>query len=161
LIEMSRALRTIMLALLLGLSFFGRIAFAAEDLKTQINALATAKLPELPTKIQALATTGDPKVVPVLEALGEGDLYFRKSDNAVFLTKPAGANFSLIDPVTGETVGEEAKGALTKIKVNNNLRRAIRSALGGLTLLSPDRNVRLQKIWACSMPRYRRKPTLS
>jgi urea transport system permease protein len=144
LIEMSRALRTIMLALLLGLSFFGRMAFAAEDLKTQINALATAKLPELPAKIQALATTGDPKVVPVLEALGEGDLYFRKSDNAVFLTKPAGANFSLIDPVTGETVGEEAKGALTKIKVNNNLRRAIRSALGGLTLLSPDRNVRLQ-----------------
>jgi urea transport system permease protein len=141
---MSRALRTVMLALLLGLSFFGRMALAAEDLKTQINELATAKLPELPAKIQALATTGDPKVVPVLEALGEGDLYFRKSDNAVFLTKPAGANFALIDPVSGEVVGEEAKGALTKIRVNNNLRRAIRSALGGLTLLSPDRNVRLQ-----------------
>src|SRR5690606_32143630 len=33
---------------------------------------------------------------------------------------------------------------MTKIKVNNNLRRAIRSALGGLTLLSPDRAVRLR-----------------
>ena len=33
---------------------------------------------------------------------------------------------------------------MSKIRVNNNLRRVIRSALGGLTLLSPDRNTRLQ-----------------
>ena len=65
------------------------------------------------------------------------------------MTKPAGANLSLIDPLTGETVGEEAKGALTKIRVNNNLRRTIRSALGGLTLLSEDRNTRLQAADAC------------
>ena len=140
---MSRTLRTAFVALSLMLGFVG-IAFAQNDLKTQINALATAKLPDLPKIVQALAATGDPKAVPILEALGDGDLYFRKNDNAVFLTRPAGANFALIDPVSGETVGEEAKGALTKIRVNNNLRRAIRSALGGLTLLSPDRNVRLQ-----------------
>ncbi|MBX9455915.1 MAG: urea ABC transporter permease subunit UrtB [Rhizobium sp.] len=141
---MSRALRTVMLAVLLTVSLFCRTGYAQEDLKPLINELATAKLPDLPSKIQALATTGDPRVVPALEALGEGDLYFRKSDNAVFLTKPAGANLTVIDPLSGETVGEEAKGALTKIRVNNNLRRVIRSALGGLTLLSPDRNVRLQ-----------------
>jgi urea transport system permease protein len=141
---MSRAFHAVFVALVLILSALAPQAFAQEDLKSQINALATAKLPELSAKVQALATTGDPKVVPVLEALGEGDLYFRKSDNAVFLTKPAGANLTLVDPLSGETVGEEAKGALTKIRVNNNLRRVIRSALGGLTLLSPDRNVRLQ-----------------
>ncbi|MGV3549683.1 urea ABC transporter permease subunit UrtB [Rhizobium sp.] len=141
---MSRAFKAVFVALVLMFSAMAQQAFAQEDLKAQINALATAKLPDLPKIVQTLAATGDPKVVPVLEALGEGDLYFRKSDNAVFLTKAAGANLSIIDPVSGETVGEEAKGALTKIRVNNNLRRAIRSALGGLTLLSPDRNVRLQ-----------------
>ncbi|MDO6964520.1 urea ABC transporter permease subunit UrtB [Rhizobium alvei] len=97
----------------------------------------------MPEKIEALAATGDPAVVPLLEALAEGNLYFRKSDNFVFLTKASGSNLSLVDPVSGETVGEEAKGALSKIKVNNNLRRTIRSLLGGLTLLSPDRTVRL------------------
>ena len=142
--EMPRAFKAVFVALVIILSALAPRAFAQEDLKAQINELATAKLPELPAKVQALAATGDPRVVPVLEALGEGDLYFRKSDNAVFLTKATGAKLSLIDPVSGETVGEEAKGALTKIKVNNNLRRAIRSALGGLTLLSPDRNIRLQ-----------------
>jgi len=141
---MSRALQTMLLALCLVLSLFGRIGYAADDLKTQINELAVTKLPDMAKKVQALASTGDPKMVPALEALSEGDLYFRKSDNAVFLTKPAGANFTIIDPLSGETVGEEAKGALTKIRVNNSLRRTIRSALGGLTLLSDDRNVRLQ-----------------
>jgi urea transport system permease protein len=141
---MSRAFRTILLAISLLLSVATTLAWAQQDLKTQINALASAKLPDIPVIVQGLAATGDPNVVPVLEALGEGDLYFRKSDNAVFLTKPAGANLSLVDPLSGEIVGEEPKGALTKIRVNNNLRRAIRSALGGLTLLSPDRNVRLQ-----------------
>jgi urea transport system permease protein len=140
---MSHIFRTILLALSLTLGFVC-VASAQEDLKSRIDALATAKLPDMPALIQALSATGDPKVVPVLEALGEGDLYARKADNAVFLTKTAGANLSLIDPVSGETVGEEPKAALSKIKVNNNLRRAIRSALGGLTLLSPDRKVRLQ-----------------
>jgi urea transport system permease protein len=140
---MLRALHPVFITICLVLMVFVRPAFSADDLKTQINALSTAKLGEMADKIQAIAATGDPKVVPALEALAAGDLYFRKSDGAVFMTKPAGANFSLIDPLTGEVSGEEAKGALTKIKVNNNLRRAIRSALGGLTLLSPDRTVRL------------------
>ncbi|MFM2280625.1 MAG: urea transporter, permease protein UrtB, partial [Pseudomonadota bacterium] len=140
---MLRALQTVFLVFLLILMAPALPASAADDLKAQINALATAKLPEMPDRIQALAAAGDPAVVPLLEALAEGNLYFRKSDNAVFLVKPAGANLSLIDPLTAETVGEEAKGALTKIRVNNNLRRTIRSALGGLTLLSPGRAVRL------------------
>jgi hypothetical protein len=36
-LEMSRALQTMLLALCLFLSLFGRIGYAADDLKTQIN----------------------------------------------------------------------------------------------------------------------------
>ncbi len=119
-------------------------AFAQSDPKDLINALGNASFPEAEKIIGDLGKTGDPKVVPALEALGGGDLYVRKSDGNVFITKAAGSKLSLIDPLSGEVVGEESKGALTKIKVNNNLRRAIRSAQGGLTLMSPDRAVRLQ-----------------
>ncbi len=133
-----------LLFLWLVLAFGPLPAHAADDAATLINALGNASFPEAEKIIGDLGKTGDPKVVPALEALGEGDLYARKSDGNVFITKAAGSKLSLIDPMSGEVVGEESKGALTKIKVNNNLRRAIRSAQGGLTLMSPDRAVRLQ-----------------
>ncbi|MHB0951789.1 MAG: urea ABC transporter permease subunit UrtB [Allorhizobium sp.] len=135
-------LKTTIFCLILSLS---TPSLAQEsDPKALIRALGTASFSEAETIIANLARTGDPKVVPALEALGEGDLYIRKSDGEVFITRKAGANLALIDPLSGETVGEEAKGAVSKIKVNNSLRRAIRSAQGGLTLMSPDRAVRLQ-----------------
>ena len=34
----------------------------------------------------------------------------RKSDGAVFITEKAGSDYTLIDPLTGETVGEESLG---------------------------------------------------
>ena len=140
---MFRALQTFVLAILLLISGAAESAFSADDLATRINALAAAKLPDMGEKIEALAATGDPKVVPVLEALAEGELYARKSDAVVFLTKKAGSDLTLIDPLTGAEAGTESKSALTKIKVNNALRRTIRAALGGLTLLSPDKATRL------------------
>ena len=116
---------------------------AQSDPRALLNALGDANFKQAEELIGQIAATGDPRIVPALEAFAEGVLYARKSDGAVFITKAAGKNLAAIDPLTGETVGEEPKGAFTKIKVNNNLRRAIRSALGGLTLLSPDRSVRL------------------
>jgi urea transport system permease protein len=139
---MLRLFRTIAAALALLFSLTLAV-HAADDLKALIDGLGTAKLSDMDEKVKALAATGDPKVVPLLEALAEGEVYARKSDNAVFLTKGGGDTLTLVDPMTGQEVGSEAKGALTKVKVNNSLRRTIRTALGGLTLLSPDKTVRL------------------
>ncbi|WP_398431539.1 urea ABC transporter permease subunit UrtB [Shinella yambaruensis] len=117
---------------------------AADDLRAMVDALGGGSFQQNQKQVEALAKTGDPKIVPALEALAEGDLYQRKADGTVFIVKPAGANFKLIDALTGDEVGEEAKAALEKVKVNNGLRRVIRGALGGLTLMSPDTSVRLQ-----------------
>ena len=123
---------------------FAAPSFAQSDPKDLINALGKASFKEAEALLTQIAATGDARVVPALEAFAEGDLYLRKSDGSVVITKAVGANLAAIDPLTGETAGEAPKAAYTKIKVNNTLRRAIRSALGGLTLLSPDRAVRLQ-----------------
>ncbi|WP_394890934.1 urea ABC transporter permease subunit UrtB [Mesorhizobium sp. AaZ16] len=93
--------------------------------------------------VQELAATGDPAVERPLAALAEGDLYFRKADSSVFIGKEKGQDVRLSDPLTGEAVGEAKKLEMTKIKVNNALRRTIRDALGGLTLGSPDANARI------------------
>ncbi|MFD1745734.1 urea ABC transporter permease subunit UrtB [Rhizobium helianthi] len=116
-------------------------SFAQSDPQALFNALAKADFKQAEQLIGQLAATGDPRVVPALEAFAEGELYARKADNAVFIIRPAGATVSLIDPLSGEVAGEAPKASLAKLKINNNLRRVIRSALGGLTLLSPDKAV--------------------
>ena len=118
-------------------------SFAQSEPKALIDQLGTADFKQAEVLIGQVAATGDARVVPALEAFASGDLYVRKADNLVFMTKPAGSNFTLIDPLTGESAGEAPKAAVSKIKVNNNLRRVIRAALGGLTLLSAEKSVRL------------------
>ena len=134
-------------------SFYLLLALAASSLaqtgadgdpKQLVDALAKANFKQAEELVRQIASTGDPRAVPALEAFAEGNLYARKSDGVVFIAKPSGAGFSLIDPLSGAVEGEASKGALTKIRVNNNLRRVIRSTLGGLTLLSPDRATRLR-----------------
>ena len=115
---------------------------APESLRPLINALAQGKYKETEKQIGELAATGNTAVAPALEALSDGDLYYRKSDKQVFITKKSGKGYALTDPLTLEAAGEAGRREVKKIKVNNNLRRVIRSALGSLTLMAPDPKVR-------------------
>ena len=114
-----------------------------ETLRPLINELAKGKYAETEQQIGNLAATGDPAVAPALEALGAGDLYFRKSDGQVFIAEKDGKQFKLTDPLTLEAQGEAGRREVKKIKVNNKLRRVIRSALGSLTLMAPDPKIRI------------------
>jgi urea transport system permease protein len=118
-------------------------AFAG-DLRQEVNALGTAGLDGLEAAVKSLAQEQGPVPGKVLGALGEGKLYVRKSDNAVFIVEKSGDNFSLTDPVTGDKAGEARKSGLDKIKINNALRRIIKAAAGGSALTSPDRTQRLE-----------------
>ena len=141
---MYRILQILFVALCLVISAHVVGARAAEDLGPLIDQLGSAKLSDMDDHITALAKTGDAKVIPVLEALGEGELYQRKSDGKVFLVKAQGADLLLVDPVTAAEAGTAPKAAMQKVKVNNAVRRAVRSALGGLTLFSDDTSARLK-----------------
>lgn len=139
-----RSFQSLLVTFCLLITVFATDLRAQDDLRAMVDALGEGSFAKAIEQVEALARTGDPKIVPALEALAAGDLYQRKSDKQVFLTKTAGGSLTLVDPLTGEEVGTEAASALTKIRVNNSLRRAVRSALGGLTLMSPDAGVRLQ-----------------
>ena len=88
--------------------------------------------------IDRLAASGDARAIPVLEALADGTLHYRKSDKAVFIVERQGDVYALTDPVTGADAGAEARSDFTKIRTNNRLRRQIRTVLGGLGLFGPD-----------------------
>ncbi|MEO3385754.1 urea ABC transporter permease subunit UrtB [Mesorhizobium sp. CAU 1741] len=93
--------------------------------------------------VTQLAATGDTRVVPVLEALAAGDLNVVEETGQIVLIAPAGDNVSITDALTGAEAGEVGRRDVERIRVNNSLRRAVRTAIGQLTLMSPNASVRL------------------
>lgn len=131
---------------------------STDALRPLVNKLGEGGFRDVEAQVGALAATGDPAVAPALEALSSGDLYVRKSDSMAVIGVKAGSGLALTDPLTGEALGTVSSGEVTKIKVNNGLRRSIRAALGSLTLGSADARVRLAA--ANSMFRSRDVETL-
>jgi urea transport system permease protein len=113
------------------------------DLPALVDALGQGSFPEREAAINALVATGDERVPPILQALADGNLYTRKSDAKVVLAAKAGSGFALANPLDGADLGPAVKADIDKIKVNNGLRGKIRTAIGQMTLLSPDRTTRL------------------
>jgi urea transport system permease protein len=137
-----RALRLVLLALpfLLLPANAIRAQDTPVDIPASIAAMGEASLRELTQIVVDLASTGDPSVVPALTALGAGDLYLDETSGAVVIQRGA----SHIDPVTGDAVELGADADLSRIRVNNSLRRDIAAALAGMTLMSDDAATRLR-----------------
>jgi urea transport system permease protein len=116
----------------------------AEALRDKVNALAIGKFKARAVAIEALGKMPDPRVAPILQALGQGQLYFRKTDKQVVIANKVSGGFELADPLSLEALGKVGRRDVKKIKVNNSLRRAIRDLMGSLTLRAADPNTRLQ-----------------
>ncbi|MDF1722554.1 MAG: urea ABC transporter permease subunit UrtB [Minwuia sp.] len=129
----------LMIALCCGLP---ALAADSADLPGLIEQLPTRDYAAMEQTVNAIAATGDPRAVRPLQALSDGDLYYRKSDDKVVIAKKADTGLDLFEPLTGELLENVGKRDARRIGINNNMRRALRGALGSLTLLSPDRDVR-------------------
>ncbi|TPL51466.1 urea ABC transporter permease subunit UrtB [Mesorhizobium sp. B2-4-6] len=137
-------LRLLGLTLLLAVASLLPSSAAETDLRAVIAKFATAtNFSATEAVVHELTASGDPAVERALSALADGNLYIRKTDSQIFVGKETGDAVELIDPLSGEKATEAAKADLTKIKVNNGLRRVIRDALGTLTLRAKDPGVRL------------------
>jgi urea transport system permease protein len=114
----------------------------AQDIGALVNALGAGNFKDREAAITAFVSSGSEATVPVLEALAAGNLYLRKSDRKVFITAANEEALTLTDPVGLAQAGEAPKAEFEKVKVNNAVRRTIQNALGGLTLFSPEIEVR-------------------
>jgi len=132
--------------LMLGLLAAWLVPALADDaaLRATIAKFSTARnFNETSQVVRELAASGDTRIERLLVALGEGNVAIRKADGAVFVVREQGQAGTLSDPLTGEAAGEEPKAGYSKVRVNNTLRRAIRDAVGSLTLGADDARVRL------------------
>lgn len=97
--------------------------------------------------VERLSKSGHPSVRAVLTALLEDRLYFRNSDQKIFIVKTADADpLNLMDPVTLKDAGSASADSFTKIGTNNGLRRTLGTTLAHFALASPDAEVRLNAV---------------
>jgi len=95
--------------------------------------------------VERLGKTDHPSVRAALTAFLEDRLYFRNSDQKVFIVKAADADpLNLIDPLSLKDAGAAPADSLTKIGTNNGLRRVLRTTVAHFGLSSPEVAVRLE-----------------
>jgi len=96
---------------------------------------------------ERLSQTGHSSVRTVLTALMEDRLYFRNSDQKIFIVKSADADpLNLIDPLSWKNAGSASADNLTKIGTNNGLRSMLRTTVAHFSLSSPETAVRLDAV---------------
>jgi urea transport system permease protein len=96
--------------------------------------------------IKQMVELHDPRVRAVLNALLEGKLYSRSSDGKLYIVADEGEALTLTDALTGHAAGVAQSDDVSKIGVNNQLRKALRVALAQFDLSSADDGVRLNAV---------------
>lgn len=97
--------------------------------------------------VEKLAQSGHPSTSAVLTAFMEDRLYFRNSDQKIFIVKSAeGDPLNLLDPISLKSTGSAPADSVTKIGTNNALRRTLRTAVAHFALTSPDASVRADAV---------------
>ena len=113
---------------------YGSAVLAAPTLDAALARFAADTFAETETAIGELATSGAPQALPILEALGQARLLVDPASKKVLYKDPGD---QLFDALTGAKVATAPAG-LSAVRLNNRLRRSVETALGTLTLLSPD-----------------------
>ncbi|MEM7426357.1 MAG: urea ABC transporter permease subunit UrtB [Pseudomonadota bacterium] len=113
---------------------------AANDFPTALAGLTEKSFKKKLKAINAVAASGHERAETVLAALSKGRLFVADPGGKLVL-KISASRFEMA--VDGADAGKPAKAALKKVRINNRLRKAIRTALGSLTLRSSDPAVRL------------------
>ncbi len=135
---------TLALVVILGLLAPPQARAASDSFESLVAALAGGSYSDRAKLVAKIAQTGDPRALGLLEALTDGRLYQRKSDKRIVTVAASGKPPGMSDAITGEDLGVFNKRAAKKVKVNNSLRRKIRTAIGLLSLTSSDAQDRLK-----------------
>ena len=125
------------LAVLLAVALAFAVApLRAAGLEEALAHFATDDYGEIEEGITAVAASGDPRAASIIEALQDGRLLYSAERKKVYYRDVSG---TLFDAVTAAAITGGEPADIDTVEINNRLRRAIDAALGGLTLMSPDR----------------------
>jgi urea transport system permease protein len=132
-----------MLVLLIAMVVGSSTVQAADSgFATLVKNLGGASFSAKLKAITALGGSGDSRAEEVLQAFLGRKLYTMK-DGRVVIGASSGAMIALKDAIDGADLGSVKGSDVKSIIPNNRLRKALRGALGGLTLVSKDSTKRI------------------
>jgi len=120
--------------------------WAAEDgtgFESLIGELTASSFKKKAKAIEAIAALEDERVLPVMESLLAGDLYYKKSDKHIVFTAQAESGYSITDVISGEALGVVGKREVKKVATTNALRKQLRTQIAGYKLLSKKGDIRM------------------
>jgi urea transport system permease protein len=139
----------LLLAICIIISSSTGAALAAEgdsSLAEAAELLTAKKFDQKYQAIQLLESDGSEQARAILVALMDSRLYTLKRDQRLIMLERRSGSPGAVDALTGESVGDVARGAMNKITLNNRMRSQIRNALAMLDLRNPDRLKRLAAV---------------
>jgi urea transport system permease protein len=135
-----RFCRASLVALLFTLSAILSFTVAhAASLDEALTHFTADDFSETATGIKDVAASGSPRAEAIIRALQDGQLVYSAQTKAVYIKSSSG---KLLDAASGQPISGDAPADADNVRINNRLRGAIDAALGGLTLLAGDPNVR-------------------
>lgn len=139
-------LRTFCLIMSLLISMTS-LAASADEFESLVNQLPHKSLRNITPVLNQLAEQDNDKVRFVLTEIINGDLYYLKSNKQVvsIRKKPAG-DYQLTPVLSTETLANQSKSALKKIRTSNRIRSHIRGLLAQIDLTHKDKTVRLAAV---------------
>jgi urea transport system permease protein len=130
----------IMLGLLVATGLNANAQGNAPSYESALAGFTNDAFDDTDAAITAVAASGSPRAIDVIQALQSGRLLFSADPKKVYIREPSG---TIVDALTNDVVATPPAD-LKPVRINNRLRRTIDAALGGLTLLAPDRAKRLE-----------------
>lgn len=113
----------------------------ATDFESQVQNLSKGSYSKKAKAVIALATLDDPRVQTTLNSMQDGNLYSLRSGQ-ILIQQDDGTFYNIVSEEVTNYSSSQAK----KIKINNKLRRALRSALAAIEIKSTDPNIRRSSV---------------
>ncbi|WP_236986878.1 urea ABC transporter permease subunit UrtB [Marinagarivorans cellulosilyticus] len=124
----------------LGIFLMASLATAA-DFETELKTLSKGSYSKKAIAVQALSEIDDARVLPTLQVMLDGRLYVVKNGGAIVAEEGESFRNILDDEIVAYTSRQ-----VKKIRINNKLRRALRTALASIEIKSKIADVRKSSV---------------
>lgn len=117
-----------------------------KSVEALLSELAKASLSEALPILEQLEQTGSETLVPVFNAMINGDLYANQESGLVLIEKRKDGAITYLNPLSNKVVGDELTTSLNKIRVNNRLRTYLRGAVARIQISAASQSTREQAV---------------
>lgn len=110
--------------------------------------LSSKKYVDIKSAIFVIVKQNPPQAYPALSALLEGQLYFNKQSNKLFVMREANESYEFKSLFTDESISQDNRSGYKKVKTNNNIRGIVRQSIATIQLQSNNTSIRLSAVEA-------------